>query len=166
MLPEVTVQLCWIPGEANSSDLVSKLFQDPFKQANSNLFRFGPTFFRTNEVKHIFLEVTKSYEKYHQLPDEILKVQKKKKRVLADASAQDSFGNKEKSRLQCVRCFGEEDEGGTVMLVQTRSKGLIEGEDGSITSKEAEDGSSTSVEAADGSTTRACRFFKKIDFSM
>ena len=26
MLPESTVQLCWIPGETNSSDLASKLF--------------------------------------------------------------------------------------------------------------------------------------------
>ena len=38
MLPESTVQLCWIPGDTNSSDLVSKLFQDPFTQVNSNLF--------------------------------------------------------------------------------------------------------------------------------
>ena len=89
MLPEVKVQLCWTPGEKNSSNLESKLFQDPFRQANSNWFRFGPSCFRTNENKHIFLEVTKSYERYTQLPDEVLKVQKKK--ILADASAQDNF---------------------------------------------------------------------------
>ena len=89
MLPQVKVQLCWISGEVNSSDLVSKLFQDPFRQANSNLFRFDPSCFRTNENKHIFLEVTKSYERYTQLPDEVLKVQEKK--ILADASAQDNF---------------------------------------------------------------------------
>ena len=63
MLPETTIQLCWIPGETNSSDLVSKLFQDPFTQASSNLFRYDPKCFRTNEAKYIFLEVTKILRK-------------------------------------------------------------------------------------------------------
>ena len=66
---------------------------DPFRQANTNLFRFGPTCFRTNENKHVFLEVTKSHEIYTQLPDEVFKVQKKKRKRLADASANDNFGN-------------------------------------------------------------------------
>ena len=64
MIPQAKVQMCWIPGEENSSDPVSKLFMDPFRQANTNLFRFGPTCFRINEEKYGFLEISKSHEKY------------------------------------------------------------------------------------------------------
>ena len=75
--------------------IIARFSRTLFRQANSNLFRFGPSCFRTNENKHIFLEVTKSYEKYTQLPDEVLTLQKKKKKRLADASAQDNFGYNE-----------------------------------------------------------------------
>ena len=91
MLPESTIQLCWILGDTNSSDLVNKLFQDPFTQANSNLFRYGPKCFRTIEAKYIFLIVTKSSKRYHPLPDEVLEVQKRKSKILADANAEDTF---------------------------------------------------------------------------
>ena len=40
--------------EENSSDPVSKLFTDPFKQTNTNLFRLGPTCFRTDDEKCVF----------------------------------------------------------------------------------------------------------------
>ena len=73
---------------------------DPFKQANTNLFRFGPTCFRTNEDRYVFLEVTKSHEIYTQLPDETFKVQKKKRKKLADASANDNFSNNEEVRMR------------------------------------------------------------------
>ena len=43
MIPQARVQMCWIPGEENSSDPVSKLFMDPFRKANTNLSRFCPT---------------------------------------------------------------------------------------------------------------------------
>ena len=69
MVPVSTVQLGWIPGESNSADMVSMLFHDPFTHTNSNLFPFGPESFRNNdEKKHIFLELTKSSEKYFPLP--------------------------------------------------------------------------------------------------
>ena len=80
MIPHAKVQMCWILGEENSIDPVSKLFMDPFRQANINLFRFGPTYFRTNEDKYVFLEITKSHETYKQLPDEVFRVQRKKRK--------------------------------------------------------------------------------------
>ena len=64
MIPLAKVQMCWIPGEENSSDPVSKLFMDPFKQTNTNLFRLGPTCFRTDDEKCVFLEITKNHETY------------------------------------------------------------------------------------------------------
>ena len=92
MLPESTVQLCWIPGETDSSDLVSKLFQDPFTQTNSNLFRFGPDCFRTDGTRYISLGVIKSSERYFPLPHEILKVERKKAIELVEAGHRNPLG--------------------------------------------------------------------------
>ena len=108
MVPESTVQLGWIPGKSNSADMVSKLFHDPFTQASFNLFGFGPDCFRNDGTKHIFLELTKSLEKYFPLPDEILKVERKKAKKLVVAGAQESSGNIEVEKLQCMRCQGDE----------------------------------------------------------
>ena len=81
---------------SNSADMVSMLFHDPFTHTTSNLFPFGPESFRNNdEKKHIFLELTKSSEKYFPLPDEILKVERKKAKELVEAGVQESFGNNE-----------------------------------------------------------------------
>ena len=62
---------------------------------------------------------------------EILKVQKKKSKQLEEESAQDSFENSEESRLQCMRCSGDENDCGAVMPIRTRSKGMAEQGDGS-----------------------------------
>ena len=131
MIPQARMQMCWIPGEENSSDPVSKLFMDPFRQANTNLFRFGPTCFRTNEDKYVFLEVTKSHEIYAQLPDEVFRVQRKKRKKLVEASADDNFSNNEEEKMQCARCHGEEDVCGAMMLIQTRARKLKERKDDS-----------------------------------
>ena len=62
----------------------------PFRQANTNLFRFGPTCFRTNEEKYVFLQITKSHETYNQLPDEVFRVKRKKRKKLVEACADDN----------------------------------------------------------------------------
>ena len=56
------------------------------------------------------------------MPDEILKVERKRAKNLVDAGPQESFGNKEEERLQCLRCQGDETSCGTVMLVRTSFK--------------------------------------------
>ena len=71
-------------------------------------------------------ELTESSEKYLPLPDEIMKVERKKANELAEAGAQESFGNNEVEKLQCMRCIGDETDCGTLMLVRTRSKATAE----------------------------------------
>ena len=124
MLSESTVQLCWIPGETISSDLVSKLFQDPFTQTNSYLFPFGTECSRTNEMKYILFEVTNPSERYFLLHDEILAVERKKVKSLIEAGKEESFGHKEVDKLQCIRCSGDETNCEAVMRM--RSKAMAE----------------------------------------
>ena len=86
--------------------------------------------------------MTKSHEIYTQLPDEVFKVQKKKRKKLAETSAKDTFGNNKQVKLQCARCLGEEDVCGAMMLIQTRSRGRKERKD-NCTNGETTDYSST-----------------------
>ena len=121
---------------------------DPFRQSNTYLFRFGPTCFRTNEEKYVFLEVTKSHETYNQLPDEIFRVQRKKRKKLVEASVDDNFSNNEEEKMQCARCHGEEDICGAMMLIQTRARKLKERKDDS-TEGETTDHSSIAPDRKD-----------------
>ena len=126
MIPLAKVQMCWIPGEENSSDPVSKLFMDPFKQTNTNLFRLGPTCFRTDDEKCVFLEITKTHKTYKPLPDEVFRVKKKKRKKLTEASADENFSNNEVEKIQCARCEGGGETCGAIMLIQTRARKLRE----------------------------------------
>ena len=65
------------------------------------------------------------------MPDETFKVQKKKRKKLADASANENFSNKEEVRMQCARCNGEEDTCGAMMLMKTRARKFKERENNS-----------------------------------
>ena len=121
---------------------------DPFRQANTNLFKFGPTCFRTDEDKYVFLEVTKLHETYTQLPDEVFRVQRKKRKKLVEASADDNFSNNEEEKMQCARCHGEEDICGAIMLIQTRARKLKERKDDS-TEGETTDHSSIAPDRKD-----------------
>ena len=94
MVPESIIELAWIPGESNSADMVSKIFHNPFTRTNSNVFRLGAECFRENDGKRA--------------------------KKLVEAGPQESFGNIEGERLQCMRCEGDETDCGTVMLIRTR----------------------------------------------
>ena len=74
----------------------------------------------------MFLEVTKSHETYTQLPYEVFRVQRKKRKKLVEASADDNFSNNKEKKMQCARCRGEEDVCGALMLIQTRARKLKE----------------------------------------
>ena len=56
----------------------------PYNQTKSSIFCHGPECFRESDgVKHIFL--TRCTEKYFPLPDEIIKVERKRAKGLVDA---------------------------------------------------------------------------------
>ena len=53
-------------------------------------------------------------------------MESKKAKELGEAGAQESFGNDEAEKPQCMRCKGDETDCSTVMLVRTRSKAAAE----------------------------------------
>ena len=66
--------------------------------------------------------MTKCTEKYYPFPDDILRVERKMAKEPVEGGPQESFGNKEEERLQCLRCQGDETSCGTVILVRIHSK--------------------------------------------
>ena len=69
LLPEATFRFGWARGEKNPADLTSKMFLTPSEIINSSFYRSDPIEYLTQEpYDHVFLEVTKSGEKYYPPP--------------------------------------------------------------------------------------------------
>ena len=60
------------------------------------------------------------------MPVEVFRVKKKKRKKLAEASADENFSNNEVEKIHCARCNGEEETCGAMMLIQTRARKLKE----------------------------------------
>ena len=69
LLPEATIRFGWASGDRNPADLTIKMFLTPSEIINSSFYRSGPIEYLTQEpYDHVFLEVTKSGEKYFPPP--------------------------------------------------------------------------------------------------
>ena len=74
--PNATIHLAWIPGIANSTDLVSKIIVDPIEAVNSSLFRKGGDVMRTSKYKgEIYMTIDKDGVRWLGLSNDVTKLE-------------------------------------------------------------------------------------------
>ena len=72
--PNARIKLCWIPGDKNPADTVSKLFPNPLSICNSPFYRKGPQLFRdiAKVTEYTYLTYQKGEFTYTPLPDSVI----------------------------------------------------------------------------------------------
>ena len=70
LLPETTMRFGWARGDKNPAGFTSKMFLTPTEIINSSFYRSFPIEYLTQDpYGHVFLEVTRSGEKYYPPPN-------------------------------------------------------------------------------------------------